>query len=420
MPSLSDRLKSLGVKIGAADLPPPHIRPASDSLDQVLAGHTHPTSQGDTYIVEHRYPVGQAFGRSTLQMTSPLDVLAHWARDERLQNLPAQAFAFIDTETTGLSGGTGTYAFLVGVGRFEADEFHLVQFFMRDPFEEPAQLAALEEFIASCQALVSYNGKAFDVPLLNARFISHGWRSPLNDYAHIDLLHLARKLWRDRLPSRTLGNIEAHILGASRTEEDVPGWMIPQMYFDYLRSGDPGPLRSVFYHNAVDVTSLAALLNHTAGLIANPTGFEIEHGVDLVALARLYEDLGDLDQAIQLYTHALHHLEGQGDDETQVIYLGAIERLAAIYKRAGNTDQACLLWSAGAERSHIPSHIELAKFYEHTTRDLQLANRYTQAAIDIVSSPGFDPYLREIWLADLDHRSKRIQRKLSASKGSNT
>src|SRR5512139_1946924 len=98
-------------------------------------------------------------------------------------------WAFVDTETTGLAGGSGTYAFLVGVGRYEDDGFHLVQFFMRDPTEEPALLLALESYLAHCHALVTFNGKAFDAPLLNARYILQGWRSPLRDLAHIDLLH---------------------------------------------------------------------------------------------------------------------------------------------------------------------------------------------------------------------------------------
>src|SRR4030067_1036414 len=141
---------------------------------------------------------------------------------------------------------------------------------MRDPFEEPAMLLALEEFLAPCKTLVTFNGKSFDAPLLTTRYTLQGWPSPMGRMAHIDLLHLARRLWRDRLPSRTLSNLEVQILGAQRSEEEIPGWMIPQMYFDFLRDGDARPMKRVFYHNEMDVLSMAALLNLVVNLLENP------------------------------------------------------------------------------------------------------------------------------------------------------
>jgi uncharacterized protein YprB with RNaseH-like and TPR domain len=210
------------------------------------------TSQGDTYIVESIFRWNNL--QTQLALTALWKTLSQ-AGTPGIERLSRSSFAFIDTETTGLSGGTGTYAFLIGAGRFDGDDFHLAQFFLRDPYEEPAQLAALENFLAPCQAVVSFNGKAFDAPLLNARFTMHGWHSPLLDMSHIDLLHLARRLWRNRLPKRALIDLEAQILGAQRTEEDVPGWMVPQLYADYLRDGNPQPLKSVFYHNSMDILS---------------------------------------------------------------------------------------------------------------------------------------------------------------------
>jgi uncharacterized protein YprB with RNaseH-like and TPR domain len=145
-----------------------------------------------------------------------LGIIAQWAREPRLAEVEPDTFAFLDTETTGLAGGTGTYAFLVGVGRYDGEDFHLAQFFMRDPAEEPALLWALTDFLGPCQALVTFNGKAFDVPLLNARYITNGETPSLTSTAHLDLLPLARRLWRDRLPSRALGYLEEHILGLTR------------------------------------------------------------------------------------------------------------------------------------------------------------------------------------------------------------
>ena len=202
----------MGIQLGPQNLAPRH-KPEIFSIEKVLEGRTLETHQGRTFVVEEYYPMGTSHGQGSLKIDASLDVIGRWIGDEGIVELPAQSFAFIDTETTGLSGGSGTYAFLIGVGRFEEDEFHLAQFFMHDPAEEPAQLAALEEFLAPCQSIVSFNGKAFDIPLLNTRYTFQGWRSPFTGMAHIDLLHLARRLWRDRLPSRTLGNLEVQIFG---------------------------------------------------------------------------------------------------------------------------------------------------------------------------------------------------------------
>jgi uncharacterized protein YprB with RNaseH-like and TPR domain len=412
MSSLSDKLKSLGVKVGASEIPTPPSRPKTGSmleLEQELSGHTLATPLGETFIVEEHYPTGQPYGRSRIELSAPRKAIAAWARENRIRDFSPDSFAFLDTETTGLSGGTGTYAFLIGVGRFEGEDFHLAQFFMRDPAEEPAQLAALEQFIAPCNALVTFNGKAFDVPLLNTRFITQGWRSPFADTAHVDLLHLARRLWRDRLASRTLGNLEVQILGASRTEEDVPGWMIPSLYFDYLRSGDVAPLKRVFYHNGVDVVSMAALFNHMAGLLADPLNGDIEHGVDLVALGKLFEDMGDIELATRLYVRGLDY------DLPKPALLDAIQHLAMIHKRQENHLEALSLWEQAARYKHVQAHIELAKYYEHRARDYPAAIEWTQSAIELVSQPDFSSFDRSQWLPELQHRLERLLAKRQAA-----
>ncbi|MEJ2706897.1 MAG: ribonuclease H-like domain-containing protein [Anaerolineales bacterium] len=409
MPSLSDKLKSLGVKVGASDLPKPKPRKASYSIEQVLAGHVWQSHQGETFVVEEHYPADFHQGQMGIQLTAPRHVIADWAGDERVKNFPASSFAFIDTETTGLSGGAGTYAFLIGVGRFDGEDFHLAQFFMRDPVEEAAQLTALEEFMAPCDALVTFNGKSFDIPLLHTRFITHGWRPPFKDSAHVDLLHLARRLWSERLASRTLGNLEVQILGASRTEEDVPGWMIPSLYFQYLRSGDARPLKSVFYHNAMDVVSMAALFNHMAGILAEPLNGAVEHAVDIVSMARLFESLGDYPSAIRLYLYGLEQ------NLPKQILLDAIQRLALIYKRAGDYAPAIELWQQAAHHQDLDSHIELAKYYEHRQKDYETALHWTQLAIELTGSANFSAFERRQRLPELEHRRDRLLRKLSAN-----
>jgi uncharacterized protein YprB with RNaseH-like and TPR domain len=405
MASLSDKLKSLGVKVGARDLPPPRLRNLYP-IEQVVPGRFQGTPHGEAFLVERRYPLDLRHGCAPLRITASLGVIAEWAREPRLAGIEPNVFAFLDTETTGLAGGTGTYAFLVGVGRYDGEAFHLAQFFMRDPVEEPALLAALTEFLHPCQALVTFNGKAFDAPLLDARYIANGEQPPLASVAHLDLLPLARRLWRDRLPSRALGYLEEHILGVNRTHEDVPGWVIPGLYFDFLRSGDARPLKSVFYHNAMDVLSLAALLSHVAGLLDDPVNGTIVHGLDLVAMGKLFEDLQRLETAAQLYERGLAH------DLPEDMYWKTVRRLSFAQKRRGNLTAAVALWREAARSGRIYAHIELAKFYEHKRRDYSEAARWTHAALALVNAPDFPRHARGRWVADLEHRLARLHRKL--------
>lgn len=409
MNSLSEKLKSLGVKIGARDLPPPRPR-QSYPIEQVVSGRFQETPRGEAFLVETQYLLEHRQGCAPLRITAPLRVIAEWAREPRLAELEPGAFAFLDTETTGLAGGTGTYAFMVGVGRYDGQAFHLAQFFMRDPAEEPALLAALAEFLQPCQALVTFNGKAFDMPLLNARYIFNSEQPLLASVAHLDLLPLARRLWRDRLPSRALGYLEEHILGITRTQEDVPSWMIPSLYFDYLRSGDARPLQSVFYHNTMDVLSLAALSSHIAGLLDDPLSEAIVHGLDLVAMGRLFEDLGQAEMAVQLYERGLaHELPGE-------LYWETVQRLSFVQKRRGNLSAATALWREAADSGQIYAHIELAKFYEHKQRDYDKAAQWTHAALALVNTPDFLQHACSQWLTDLEHRLARLHKKLASHK----
>jgi uncharacterized protein YprB with RNaseH-like and TPR domain len=296
MPSLSDKLKSLGVKIGTIDLPLAEPGPKYE-IDKVVTGIYRLTLAGETFVAGQTFGADYRHGQSAIRPEVPFDSLAAWAREPRFLELPLESYAFLDTETSGLAGGTGTYAFLVGVGRFLDGEFRLEQFFMRDPSEEAALLEGLAAYLAPVKALVTFNGKAFDAPILQTRYLLHSIPAPFIDFAHLDLLPLARRLWRDRLPSRALKYLEENLLSAPRTVEEVPGYEIPYLYFDYLRSGDARPLKGVFYHNAMDVVAMAALLTHVTAILADPFGEMIEHGLDVVALAKLYEDLGKWDMA---------------------------------------------------------------------------------------------------------------------------
>src|SRR4030042_1935539 len=199
MPTLSDRLKSLGVKIGTKDLPPPQTG-KSYPVEEIVAGRFIETGNGRTYLIEEDFPLNYIHGQIGLRITTTPRTIAEWAGELKIAGKNPETMVFLDTETSGLAGGTGTFAFLVGAGRYTHDGFHLAQFFMRDPLEEPALLLALEDFLAPCQTIVSFNGKAFDVPLLDTRYTLQGWKSPFKNLAHIDLFNLSRRFWRGGFP----------------------------------------------------------------------------------------------------------------------------------------------------------------------------------------------------------------------------
>lgn len=414
--SISDRLKALGVQGGTPGPQAAHT-PQPYPIEQVVPGVLQETSHGHAFIVETQYPLDHRQGRFSLTTGAPLGVIAEWACDPRLLSTEAGAQVFLDIETTGLARGAGTYAFLVGLGRLESDGFRLTQLFMRDPAEEAAMLAALSGCFLPHDVLVTFNGKTFDVPLLNTRYVATQYAanasaSPIAGRAHLDLLPLARRLWRDRLPSRALGYLEEHILGAGRTEADVPGWMIPELYFGYLRSGDARPLASVFYHNAMDILSLAALLCHMAEILQDPLNSEEVHALDLVAMAKLFEDLGRLDTAVALYK------QGLGHDLPQELYWRAAHRLSFAYKRRGEWSAATSLWHEAARDGQLYAHVELAKYYEHHEHNYRGAAWWTQLALDQVGEPGYPGVDRDQLPGDLKHRLARLQRKLADADGS--
>jgi uncharacterized protein YprB with RNaseH-like and TPR domain len=404
MPSLADKLKSLGVKTGNEIPAPPKPQAGSHSIDSVVAGSFHPTPRGDAFVAEQVFDENYLHGTVSHLVKSPLSLISEWANDPRIAELPIGKFAFLDTETSGMAGGTGTYAFLVGVGRFVNGRFNLGQFFMRDPSEESAMLEALIKFLAPCEALVTFNGKAFDAPLLSTRYSLHRIPSPFKDYAHLDLLPLARRLWRDRLPSRALKYLEEHVLGFTRASEEVPGYEIPWLYFDYLRSGDARPLGGVFYHNAMDVVAMAALLGHISDMFADPYNGRIEHGLDFIALGKLYEDLDHWDEAARLFERGLE----SGLDESD--FGVAVRRLSILQKKRGDIVQAIQLWEQAAKQGHIYAHIELAKYFEHKKRDPQAALQWAKSA-RMEAERAEPAYVRKHWLEEIDHRLERLERK---------
>jgi uncharacterized protein len=309
---------------------------------------------------------------------------------------------FLDTETTGLAGGTGTHVFLVGVGRFTGDALHVRQFFMRHPGDERGMLRALDADLRHAAALVTYNGKAFDVPLLETRFRMHGWTFD-GPEQHIDLLSAARAIWKHRLPNCSLGTIERIVLGVTR-DLDAPGWMIPQLYFDYLRSRNIGLLEPVFAHNRSDIASLAritALVHAFEARIDSPANQIDRLAVALHCLRRFSSDAA-LDDLKALWSI----LSIPAD-----LRLRAFREMSTTLKRQRRYAEAVAEWQRGLSDPSRPIRLfafeELAKYLEHRARD--------HAGAHALARRGADGALlaRDArTIARQSRRAQRLERKL--------
>jgi len=408
-PEPSEELRKLGVHLGVKALQfesQDRANAASIGIESVVPGQVLDTPYGSCFVVETRYPLEHSHGSYRLSVLRsdehPSPLLARLAGNEGLADLDFGSAIFFDIETTGLGIGSGMYAFVVGFGTLEGDQFCLRQYFMRDYSEERALLYVLNEQMRNFDWWVSFNGRNFDQPVLQTRFICGGYQEmPLARAPHLDLLYPARRLWRRRLASCALSSLETNILGLAR-ESDVPGWMIPGLYFDYLRYGEVQPLRQVFVHNALDILSLVTLTARVNHMLCNPPGEAMGHAVDKYSVGIIYESCGQQEEARHAYEQALKEQLPPDVQED------ALRKLSFVCKRTGQIEQAVRIWEALREKNKAYAYVELAKYYEHRQRDyLQAARLVCEAlALDKLPAKGqCSPH-------ELKHRLTRLKRKL--------
>ena len=315
---------------------------------------------------------------------------------------------FLDTETTGLAGGSGTYAFLVGIAWWEGGGLEIEQFFLREQSEERALLFALRERIAERPILVTFNGKSFDWPLLETRYRMSRKISVPTPRAHLDFLHPARNLWRLRLGSVRLSELERHVLGWDRGADLLSG-LIPQIYFDYLRGGPPERLVPVLNHNQMDLRGLAALSSRVLSLLSDAENLG-QDGLELFGVSRICEKRGEHTRARGLYEKSIASIL---PTETRA----ARRSLARLAKREGDFVLACELWrdAVGNSRHGYEAYEQLAIYYEHEARDPEQAQRIVRQALSELSRAiqvgdiARGPY-REI-KARFHRRMERLERK---------
>jgi uncharacterized protein YprB with RNaseH-like and TPR domain len=420
-----------------AEAPSPAPRPHDDALP----GERVETPRGAFHLIETRYPLSQRHGPRALAeaFAHPPQTAARLARDEALGGTDPRGLAFIDTETTGLMGGAGTLVFLIGVGVCEAEAFVVRQYFLSEPAHEPALFTALVADLAPRAGWVTFNGKAFDLPLIETRLTVNRQRGALGQRPHLDLLAPARRLYRGRLPSCALGDIERGVFKIAREDDDVPGWLIPQLYNEYLRTGDPRQMRRVIYHNTVDILSMVTLAAHLmemfeaapeTGRRPTPQGSgpatddrrpakrgrqtaedgraQAPAAADWLRLGGWHADQGREAEAEAAYRQAL-----AGRLELDDRALG-LRQLAALLKRLGRRAEAAPLWEQWASFSvdDPAPFVELAKYHEWHSGELRQAEAWTRQALKVA---GAQPagWRRAEAVRELEQRLGRVQTKLA-------
>jgi hypothetical protein len=324
---------------------------------------------------------------------------------------PPAGTLFLDTETTGLSGGTGTYVFLVGLASWDDGRLRVTQYFLGDLAAEAAFLAAVRDAVAAARQLVTFNGRTFDFPLLETRYLLA--RAPWwgGEVAHLDLYPLARALWRARATDCRLTTLETALLQMDRGD-DVPGALMPQLYFRYLRYQDARALPRIFAHNRWDLLALALLAARAEALLAGP---DPHHDpLEWLGAARWLERR-DPTRSAGFYEAALGADRLPDGARTRAAW-----RLGRLWRRAGRLESAVALWTRVAREDPTPPLgllVDLAKLCEHHVRDYAAALRLALTALGRAENES-PPELRSLVLAALHHRVRRLERRLSARRAS--
>jgi uncharacterized protein len=408
---LRNRLRKLGIQKGARNLTPRPRPRRSTGLEALIDGEIVETDYGPFFVHLERYAPEYLHGAYPLgELLSQSRRVAGRLADTNAE-IDLGRTVFVDTETTGLAGGTGTLAFLIGAGAFEDDgSFVVRQFFLRSPAEEPAALLYLSEWLDQFEALVSFNGRGFDLPILQTRFTLQRLRPRILSVPHLDLLTPARRVWRGRLESCSLKSLEYSVLDVHRDQIDIDGSLIPQLYIDYVRTGDAGEMPRVLYHNAYDILSMVTLATRLIQLFDEERSAALT-AADRYALGKWHADHAEHAQAERYLRQALEDLSDA------IVQQQAALRLSLLYKQLDRRADAIGLWEAVAQAAQLDSLasveacVELAKYYEWHAVDLPRALAWTEQALAITAALP-DRLLRSQVLPEVEHRKQRLVRKI--------
>ncbi|MGA3202223.1 MAG: ribonuclease H-like domain-containing protein [Bryobacteraceae bacterium] len=387
MNDLRQLIEDINRKYDSRPLPPPRRIP----VEEFLPGEEIETAFGRHFETEKLWEHHRHHGSADIGAlaTLPPDLLSAIASE--MPSAAPETWAFLDTETTGLSGGISTCAFLVGVGRITREGFRVRQFFMRGYGEEASLLDGLARHLKNFRALITYNGVAFDRPLLESRYRLNRAPSPFGRLPHLDLLYGARRLWKLRFDSCRLVDLENQVLGVER-KGDIPGALIPYVYFEYLRTKWIERLVPVFHHNALDILTLACLTGIVPNAFKDAAG--CTNGAELIGIARWLRETGDIDRALPLFRRAM---ESGLRDELLFRTLWDIAKLDRAAAKEIWTD-------LGSSKNpyRVKALAELAKHEEHTEKNYAQALKFTRDAMAIRPSP------------ELEKREQRLKTKLKS------
>ena len=401
---LRERLESLG-----RPARPRSLRAEADlgALAAGLGGEVRETDRGSYVVVEQVLPLPPR------PAWSPVE--AGWLAGKHDGELSEDSLCFFDTETTGLNGGVGNHAFLVALAWRTNSALLMRQYVLPDPSLELPFLEAVAADIGASGALVSYNGKTFDIPVLEGRLLLARRSPDCLDLPHLDLLHPSRRLFKARLGACNLQNVEAMVLGRDRGE-DIPGFLIPEMYFTYLRHRDPSVLREVVAHNRQDVVSLSLLLDH---LLRSLREDSAGHPLDRFGAARLLEKVGEPERALAMYAALFEECDGAWDGEVwpgnwtpvDLAYVVGL-RLATIHRRRGSMERGeeVLAWLWRRHPRAWEAAIMLAKHLEHRRNDRNAAIEVVSAALAALETQRYLSVSEERCRNDLRRRADRLAR----------
>ena len=357
-------------------------------------------------ILENHYNLHSRYGKIPIGAGLKIsgEVLALLSRDRSYADLDLSTALFLDLETTGLSGGVGVIPFLVGLGYFRDDKFRVSQFFLGDLAAEQRLIGELRQFLVQMdfRSVVTFNGKAFDLPLLETRFILQREVLPLSGLPHLDFLFSARSLWSHKHESCRLYHLARQILQADR-EEDIPSAEIPNRYFEFLRTGDFALIEPILYHNQEDLLSLLGVVISGAAMFSEEKedGPELEaDAMDLFGAAKLLERTGERERSALFMRRAL---EGRLSEEIAVL---AKMKLASHFKRNRDWAKAISLWQEMTSLNQVTCYRELAIYYEHRERDYEKARQAAEEGL--TAAAGASKSLEK----DFSHRLERLKHKI--------
>lgn len=370
-----------------------------ESLSHMIEGDFSSHQDDPVFITRASYPMFTKADNLPLYPDLIPEVVLSWAKLDSAQKFSPEDILVLDLETSGLGRGRNL-AIMIGLGYFQDGEFYVEQIFLPDPDAEENSFDRLRELCESRSLLITFNGKTFDVPVLESRLLYHQIWLDLREMQHLDLLHIARRLWKNKLPSCALETIEYYVLGHIRDQElDMPGSDIPSAYFQYLATGETELIKRIFVHNHHDILHTAALFTLICESCDYPPAQGLDSRIDYHALARLYLSQQQQDAAKRILLDML----AQNMISTEVLY-----ELGTIYKREKDIEQALATYQIAAELEHPPSMVECAKILERQ-KNFSQALALSQRVLSLEEGR----YMRDSRLIfEVQKRINRLQKKL--------